>query len=563
MDDRETTSTQEGVYVVFLFREDMSGVYLTLNQGVTKLNTRHGVPEARSILRNRATKLEALLPPGAQDRHGFKSGEEIDLRTNAQLGRNYEKSTATCKLYEKGNVPSDELIGVDLEALLGSYEAYLESDLRRAFHEDDEGIGESTEPQAPKTRASMVELAPSSVQSDFSRARAMEALLKYIELRGFVFEPWQVAQYVTAIRTKPFVILAGITGTGKSKLPRLVEEGTGGKAELVPVRPDWTDSSEVLGYVDLEGVFRPGRVLEVAHTATAEDDIHLTLVIDEMNLARVEHYFAEVLSRIEDRHRVASGGWASSPLVQAALKESDSEWGNVRIPPNLALVGTVNMDESAHGFSRKVLDRAFTLELSDVALGVWTPEPVQARDEDTSELSLNGAQSSPWPVAAWWPRATRLAELKDPSEADLVLIDRVIQDLLTLNKILAPAQLQVGYRTRDEVTLFVLHSEEIRDFFRSTEGDAVDPLDLAVQMKILPRIAGGSAGVRRVLLGVMGWATTGSPYLHDEDARVTIDDWEAQGRPGRLVSARFPGVAARTCLMWDRLSSEGFTSYWL
>jgi hypothetical protein len=547
MNTEETTTTQRGVYLVFLFRQDMTGVYLALNQGVTELKKRHGTREAHAILQRRAEQLKELVPRDGVDRRALKPGAEIDLRTDGSLGLSYEKSIAAAKLYARDEVPPDEEIDADLEILLSAYDSYMTSDLRHSFAKD---RMKDPDEEAPPT------IEPSPTGSDFDISEAMGALLKHISGRGYVFEPWQVAQYVASVRTKPFVILAGITGTGKSKLPRLVEEATGGRVDLIPVRPDWTDSSEALGYVDIEGAFRPGRVLEVAMEAMTADDLHHTLIIDEMNLARVEHYFAEVLSRIEDRRRLSAGGWASSALIQTSLRESDAEWGQVQLPANLAIIGTVNMDESAHGFSRKVLDRAFTIELSDVALDRW-----EANGND--EATVEGSRNHTWPVSAWWPRATRLSELADLTPEERARVNEGVKSLIELNTILAPAQLQVGYRTRDEVALFLLHADDIRPFFRTTDGENVEPLDLAVQMKILPRIVGGSAGIRRVLLGILGWATTGTPYDHEEDVREIMETWDSRGRPGRLPEARFPAVAGRACLMMDRLQSEGFTSYWL
>lgn len=537
LDERETTTTQQGVYVVFLFRQDTSGVYLTLNQGVTELKKRHGTREARSILQGRAKQLAQFLPPG-QDT--YRTDAVIDLRTSASLGRQYESSTAAHTFYERGKVPDDEQIFRALEVVLQAYDAYLESDLAPKFRDEES-------PEDTPARATHV--TPSS-RFQLEQA-AVERVIETIRARGFVFEPWQVAQYITAVRTKPFVILAGVTGTGKSKLPRLVADATGGETTLIPVRPDWTDSAEALGYTDLNGVFRPGAVLEAVHGAMIADDVHFTCIIDEMNLARVEHYFAEVLSRIEDRRRNPEGGFASSPLVQTALREEDAEWGKVRIPPNLTIVGTVNMDESAHGFSRKVLDRAFTLELSDVDLEKW-----QATTRADVEPDV-------WPVSAWWPRATRLSELPTVSGEERESIQAAINHLTELNQILVQAQLQVGYRTRDEIALFLLHAGEIRSQFRTTSGDPVDPFDLALQMKILPRVAGGSGAVRRILLGLMGWTHTGTPYQRDDDARDLTDAWDTAGRPNRVAGARFPGAAGKVLVMWDRLRSEGFTSYWL
>ncbi|MBA1147483.1 DUF3578 domain-containing protein [Ectothiorhodospiraceae bacterium WFHF3C12] len=541
LDRRETTTTQHGVYVVFLFREDMSGVYLTFNQGVTDLRNRHGTREGRAILRRRAEQLQRLLPNNSTT---FRTDGHIDLRTESNLGKQYEASTVAYRLYEKGHVPSDEVLFGDLEVLLETYERYMNSELPRAFKEVT-----TTDSTVQDSAGTTPSAAP---DGQFDPVAGMTALWNAIRATGFVFQPWQLAQYVAAIRTKPFVILAGITGTGKSRLPRLVAEFTGGQSELIPVRPDWTDSAEVLGYTDLQGTFRPGALLEVAHTAMDEDDVYRVCVIDEMNLARVEHYFAEVLSRIEDRSPTDDGGYASSPLIQAALAEKDAEWGKVCLPDNLALVGTVNMDESAHGFSRKVLDRAFTLELSEVALDRWE-EPATA----------DAGQPIAWPVSAWRPRAIRLSELTGLTPAERQLVQGAVDTLVELNHILAAAQLQVGYRTRDEVALFVLHAEEIRPFFQTADESPVDPLDLALQMKILPRIAGGSGSIQRVLLGLLGWSVSGVAYRREEEARQALEQWEEAGRPDRLAGARYPGMAARTCLMWDRLLTEGFTSYWL
>ncbi|MFM8218327.1 MAG: hypothetical protein ACKOJF_05330, partial [Planctomycetaceae bacterium] len=99
---------------------------------------------------------------------------------------------------------------------------------------------------------------------------AVRDLVARIDAQGFVFEPWQVAAYVTAVRTKPFVILAGVSGTGKSKLPALVAEATGAAPpRRIAVRPDWTDSSDVMGYVDLQDRFRPGLVLRSLREAAS------------------------------------------------------------------------------------------------------------------------------------------------------------------------------------------------------------------------------------------------------------------------------------------------------
>jgi len=386
-------------------------------------------------------------------------------------------------------------------------------------------------------------------QSDYSGM--LSSLIEHIASQGFIFEPWQIAAYVTALRTKPFVILAGVSGMGKSKLPALISQATGGNSHLIPVRPDWTDSSDVLGYCDLQGQFKPGALLKVVREATNNPDRHYVCILDEMNLARVEHYFAEVLSQIENRHPDNNGKFISGPLLCQDLREEDKEWGQLALPPNLAIVGTVNMDESTYGFSRKVLDRAFTLEFSEINLDLWGIE----FDESPGIKK--------WPVERWFPRAISLNGLKDISDEEKQKIDEVIEVLTEVNTILTQAQLQVGYRVRDEVALFVLHAEDIIDSFVTTDKMQVNPLDLALQMKILPRIIGGSTPIRKVVLQLLGWAVNGSKTISEEDAQKLVEDWDKNGRLTFLDNARYPRTAARLCLMWERLENEGFTSFWM
>jgi hypothetical protein len=218
----------------------------------------------------------------------------------------------------------------------------------------------------------------------------------------------------------------------------------------------------------------------------------------------------------------------------------------------MAIVGTVNMDESAHGFSRKVLDRAFTLELSEIELERWERSAAQTRPP-----------ASAWPVSAWYPRALRLAALEDISDADRSEINRVINVLTRVNTLLIHAQLQVGYRTRDEIALFVLHCREHLDSFRTRSGEAVDSLDLALHMKVLPRIIGGSAPIRRAILELLGWSVDGVPRQHEDDVQSILATWNEAGRPNAVGGASYPRTAARLCLMWDRVANEGFTSFWL
>lgn len=510
-DSRAARSIRDGVYCVFLFRQDMTGVYLTLNQGVSEPLLRLGRNEGKAFLLERGEQIRARSSELANA--GFQLDGDIDLRASPGLGSDYEISTVAYKFYPAGAVPTDSELTADVNEVLRAYLAYVDG-----------------QPPAP----------PATASNWDTRASQLE---RAVQAKGFVFEPWQLAAFVTAVRTKPLVILAGVTGTGKTQLPLLTANSTGGVSNVIAVRPDWTDSGELLGYTDLAGVFRPGALLTFAAAAAKDPDRLHVCVLDEMNIGRVEHYLAEVLSAVERRSAAPGGGFQSAALLPSA----PGDWGSVRLAPNLVLVGTVNMDESAHGFSRKVIDRAFTLELSDADIS----RIPSAAESDHAES---------WEAKVWHQPAIQLAGVSD---LDRDYVASVITSLSEANRHLAGAQLQVGYRSRDEIALFGLNARDLPGHFVTRTGQLVDPLDLAIMMKVLPRIMGGGAAVRRALLGLIGWAHGAAAMRSEDDARGTVKAWEAAGRPSAISDVPFPRTAARLCLMWERLEDDGFASYWL
>jgi len=155
-----------------------------------------------------------------------------------------------------------------------------------------------------------------------------------------------------------------------------------------------------------------------------------------------------------------------------------------------------------------------------------------------------------------------LGELSNITDQDRQEINQVVEALTDINEILIKAQLQVGFRIRDELALFVLHARDMISSFVDHKGNKVDPLDMAIQMKVLPRIIGGSSAIRQVVIELLAWST-GQKVVTDTDAQSLIEGWINEGRPSALQNAKFPRTAARLCLMWDRLINEGFTSFWM
>jgi hypothetical protein len=514
LDTRETSSAQRGVYCVFLFAEDMSGVYLTLAQGVTEPRAQGGPAFRREHFSEQKKSIRQLLPQLAER---FRLDDEIDLHGESGYAVSYAESAIAHKLYPRDALPPDDEIEADIRLLLAAYRQYVESKLT---------------------------MREERTETSFDLAAATEELIAAITARGFHYEPWQIAAFVTAVRTKPFVILAGVSGTGKSKLPALVAEAVGASCRFTPVRSDWTDSGDVIGFTNISGKFQPGSLLRAARDA-AEDGTRLHMyVLDEMNIARVEHYAPELLSVIESREENESGDYRTRSLVSMLLADEDRAWLDVAIPSNFAVFGTVNMDESSHPFSRKVLDRAFTIELSTIRL--TDRRPPQATAMPVAE----------WPISAWRPRAIQLSELKTSAEEE-TRIKEIIETLVAVNGCLEQAQLHLGYRSRDEIILFVLHANDIRSSFRD-----VDPLDLALHMKALPRIIGGTAAVRNAVAQLLGVAHQGVPFGDGRDASSLVRAWIQAGRPASLVGSRFPRTTGRLCLMFERFEFEHSTSFW-
>jgi hypothetical protein len=362
-------------------------------------------------------------------------------------------------------------------AIMVSLDSKFRDELKKRYP------GLSSEVEALPTPANQVAANTAAYSPPEFRSEPIssESVRAYLDAKGFSFEPWQVAAFVAAVRTKPFVILAGISGTGKTKLPMLIAEATGAEVEVVSVRPDWTDSSELLGYTNIKGTFVPGLLTRFALEAMNEPTVQHFFVLDEMNIARTEYYLAEVLSAMERRDSDGN----SARLLSGAGGLSDSDYADVVMPPNLALIGSVNVDESTFDFSRKVLDRSFVLELNDVDLSIVRPP--------ATNVPAYGARFG---ASSWRGQPSALGHRSDLNEPRA---REALDLLLEIDEILKHARLNVGFRVRDEFVSFVLETEEVDGLFETSSGAPVGPIDIAVESKLLPRIAGSAVELENPL----------------------------------------------------------------
>ena len=324
--------------------------------------------------------------------------------------------------------------------------------------------------------------------------------------------------YIAAIKSKPFLLLAGISGTGKSRIVRELaracwdEDSEEFKAqkpknfEMIQVKPNWHDSSELIGYVSRvsgKAEFVAGEFLKFIAKAWEATDTPYFLCLDEMNLAPVEQYFAEYLSVIESRKSHEDGLVTTDPI----LEKVDEEWyfnltasltmkddirkkfnkEGICIPQNLIVVGTVNMDETTFSFSRKVLDRAMTIEMNEVDLDAGLTERYEHIEKLGYEELIGTA-----------------VEGVDVYSDNREVCDKALNYLKAVNTVLEGTPFKVAYRTRNEFLLYVVNN---LPYNKDEEGNELPDgyviartLDEVTNMKILSRIEGDDTKVTDSLL---------------------------------------------------------------
>ena len=375
-------------------------------------------------------------------------------------------------------------------------------------------------------------------ETEMRTVEKLNAIKSYIGGKGFSYEDQLIENFYLSLKSKPFVILAGTSGTGKTRLVRLFAEAIGARYHQVAVRPDWSDSTDLFGHTDLNGTFVPGCVLEFLVEAQRNPDHPYILCLDEMNLARVEYYLSDFLSVIETRE-FQGEKIHTDPLVPIGIYGKDEgarkKYGEVFFPENLYVVGTVNMDETTFPFSRKVLDRANTIEFNYVDLvpdfsGTVNGTPLQERNEFLKTEYLLLAQC--------------------PEEAQEDVKGYCLQ-LEKINQILQTANAHVGYRVRDEICFYLLNNRDAK----LMSDDAA--LDHEIMQKILPRIQGSGASIKDMLCRLFREILAGD---YDRQAGDAVGMGKKIKENGNI---RYPLSANKVMFMVRRFEEDGFTSYWL
>lgn len=375
-----------------------------------------------------------------------------------------------------------------------------------------------------------------------NHSQAILGIQEAMEAEGYVVSPAELANFFLAMTVSPLVILSGISGTGKSLLPRKFAKFTNSGFQPIPVQPQWADNSDLFGYVPslASGTFVKGKMIDSILGAKGKPDSLTIALLDEMNLAPVEHYFSDFLSVAESRERKA-GSIGSDPLpidLPVAPEQSFidvcGKLQGLELPHNLRVVGTANMDETTHSFSPKVLDRAFTIEFDDPDLTAFA---AGGGDSTATFESLARAVINP-------KNAINLMEARDQSQD---LFEQVAAWLQEIQDILVPVGIKFGYRTRDSILLY-LHFW--REFGLADVLAGCAALDFCILQKILPKISGSGDSLETALKKLAAWL----------EERSGVRD----GASG--IEAEFGGSLERSrekvSRMLKLLDLDGATRYW-
>ena len=358
-------------------------------------------------------------------------------------------------------------------------------------------------------------------------------------------------KYLLALRTKPFLLLAGISGTGKSRIvrefafkscPKYLQDKDGttpGNYCMIEVKPNWHDSTELLGYYsNLSKEYQFKKFVKFLVKAKMYPDVPFFVCLDEMNLAPVEQYFAEVLSILETRKHprnpetkevdmktikteviveakyfqqlgkmpIFKNKETGDPLKQKLTdrdiymklygideeKDINKEVGEktelttlgLTLPGNVLIIGTVNMDDTTHQFSRKVIDRAMTIEMNGGNLSAMFG------GSKNLEYLEDEAEQQKW-QNAFTQRYISADEVLEahPQEAETIM-EKLPERLNELNKALKGTPFEVSYRVLNELTIMVGVLLDDNEEGKSIDDIINQAVDNILLMKILPRIEG-------------------------------------------------------------------------
>jgi len=382
----------------------------------------------------------------------------------------------------------------------------------------------------------------------------MRNLYEFFESKGFYFAQEILTRYFLSLKTKPFVILTGISGTGKTKIAQIFadyicqDEGKDEKEKriaFISVRPDWMDNKGLLGFYNiLDETYHETPFLNLLLEAWDNPDKPYFVILDEMNLSKVEQYFSDFLSIMESRTPDNTKGeplFLHSMGKVGTLAEKEIP-GRIHIPANVFFTGTVNVDETTYMFSPKVLDRANVIEFNEVDLGGYISgsgkeDRFRLADPDVTKDIIDR-------------KVEPFCSRTDFEEFTTIIgdDDNPIEELLNRLK---EYNLHFGYRVVNEMSRFVWLSKD----FLGDEFDLEESFDIQILQKILPKFHGTQGKLEQPLRDLLSFC-----FGQAVPGENLIDEM-IQKADGLDEEAVYPRSAKKIAQMLKNLQTQGYTSF--
>ncbi len=356
---------------------------------------------------------------------------------------------------------------------------------------------------------------------------------------GLTYDDSLVTRFVCALLAKPFVVLTGLSGSGKTKLAQSFAQwiAADGTWKIVSVGADWTNSEKLLGYpnaLDPNGYVLPDTgVLKLLIDANDNPSVPFFLVLDEMNLSHVERYFADFLSAMEsageirlydgEKVRRAGDGTPVPPSIP--------------FPKNLFVIGTMNVDETTHAFSPKVLDRAQVIEfrVNEEQINAFLDRPTRP---DLAKIAGAGVE---YAAAFLKLHETPLA-LSDEDKA------KMGEPLKRFFPVLAELGAEFAFRTAGEALAFC-------GFARTAGMSTDEAIDAAIMQKLLPKLHGSRRRLAAPLEAFWG-------FCRKDGMEQTIADLCKGDATAKVADvAKFPVSAEKIRRLYKAAEQNGFASY--
>lgn len=460
----ETPSINENYYIVYLFKPNGKGVYLCLGLGVNQFKeykkasfNQNDLDKIKNIASKFRNHVKTINDNDRESNLDFsKYSETCDLEANKNLAKAYGAGNIYCKYYEFDEdknifLPPESELEDDLNEFIDLYQYFSNyNDYFNEIKRNDLPIEEPIEEEEKETTN-----------------KVYDTFYDYLIGNGYYFDGETIENYLLSLKVKPFVILTGNSGTGKTKLSQLFAQYLNDKNNyrIIPVGANWTENRHILGYCNIlnnKPQYTPAYYLI---KQSQEKSYPHFLILDEMNLSHVERYFADFLSAIESKETI--------PL--AHKKEG------LELPNNLFIIGTVNVDETTYMFSPKVLDRANTIEFKTYS----------AKDYMTNNLNKN----APTGNIKYLEDILKGNEVQEMSIQELEKLfdneefwDELSTELFNFQDILKDAGFDFGFRVINEITRFMAVAYVYED--KQNNWDWKRYFDAQVKQKMLPKLHG-------------------------------------------------------------------------